>query len=166
MTRPSTFVPARTTFRKKPTSRGITDFLQSHDKMAALLPSITRMMNLQTDCAATLPAMFAGCAVLQFESNQLVLSTPNAALASKLKQQLPKLQDALLQRGWQVNAIRLKVQVGRPRDNPPPQKQLRLPDPAVSALTQLEGTLQNTPRNATLLAAIHALANRPRSPSQ
>ena len=163
MIRPSTFVPAKTSLRKRPTSRGVTDFLQNHDKMAALLPSITRMMTLQSDCAATLPAMFAGCAVLQFESNQLVLSTPNAALASKLKQQLPKLQEALLQRGWQVNAIRLKVQVARPRDNPQPQKQLRLPDPAVSALMQLEGTLENTPRNATLLSAIHALANRPRA---
>ncbi|MFT5533633.1 MAG: hypothetical protein ACI8WM_000447 [Burkholderiaceae bacterium] len=163
MTRPSTFVPAKSPLRKKPTSRGITDFLHSHDKMAALLPSITRMMTLQTDCAAALPAMFVACAVLQFESGQLVLSTPNAALASRLKQQLPKLQEALLQRGWQVNAIRLKVQVGRPRDNLPPIKQLRLPDPAVSALTQLETTLENTPRNATLLAAIHALANRPRS---
>lgn len=163
MTRPSTFVPARTGLRKKPTSRGITDFLQSHDKMAALLPSITRMVTLQSDCAAALPEMFAACGVLQFESGQLVLSTPNAALASRLKQQLPKLQDALLQRGWQVNAIRLKVQVGRPRDTAPPVKQLRLPDPAVSALTQLETALENTPRNATLLAAIHALANRPRA---
>ncbi|EGF31670.1 hypothetical protein IMCC9480_3541 [Oxalobacteraceae bacterium IMCC9480] len=163
MTRPSTFVPARTGLRKKPTSRGITDFLQSHDKMAALLPSITRMMTLQADCAGALPAMFDACGVLQFESGQLVLSTPNAALASRLRQQLPKLQDALHQRGWQVNAIRLKVQVGRPRDTPPPVKQLRLPDPAVSALTQLETVLENTPRNATLLAAIHALANRPRA---
>ncbi|MEC5215832.1 hypothetical protein RCH09_000766 [Actimicrobium sp. GrIS 1.19] len=131
--------------------------------MAALLPSVTRMMALQNDCAASLPSMFSACGVLQFESGQLVLSTPNAALASKLKQQLPKLQDGLQKCGWQVNAIRLKVQVGPPLEKPAPVKQLKLPDPAISALTELETLLENSPRNATLLAAIHALVKRPRA---
>jgi hypothetical protein len=45
--------------------------------------------------------------VLSFEDAQLVLATPTSAVAAKLKQQVPKLQAALLKRGWQVNNIRL-----------------------------------------------------------
>lgn len=162
MTRPSTFVPARSGQRTPPSPKGVTDFLRGHDKLAALLPSATRMAALQSDCAAMLSTMFAACGVLQFESGTLVLSTPNSALASKLKQQLPKLQEGLLKRGWQVNAIRLKVQVGPGLSKPAPSKQLRLPDPAVSALRQLGGALDNSPRNAQLLAAIARLVARQR----
>ena len=163
MTRPSSFVPFKPGNQQLPAGKGVTDYLRGHDKMAALLPSVTRMAELQSDCAAALPSMFKACGVLQFGSGQLVLSTPNAALASKLKQQLPKLQEGLLKRGWQVSAIRLKVQVGAGLDNAPLVKQLRLPDPALSALIQLETTLENSPRNAGLLAAISALVKRQRS---
>ncbi len=131
--------------------------------MAALLPSVTRMATLQSDCAAALPSMFASCGVMQFESGQLVLSTPNAALASKLKQQLPKLQEGLQKRGWQISAIRLKVQVGVVQLPVAKVKQLKLPDTAVAALSQLETTLENSPQNAALLAAIHLLVKRQRN---
>lgn len=130
--------------------------------MASLLPSVTRMAALQRDCAAALPAMFSTCAVLQFETGQLVLAVPNAALASKLKQQLPKLTESLLQRGWQVSAIRLKVQVGASVNKAAPVKQLSLPDQAISALAQLETTLDKSPRNTDLLNAINRLVTRPR----
>jgi uncharacterized protein YukE len=36
--------------------------------------------------------MFKHCEILAFEQNVLTLALPNAALAAKLKQQLPKLQ--------------------------------------------------------------------------
>jgi hypothetical protein len=162
MTRSSTFVPFKTSSRHTPTTKGVADFLRGHDKMASLLPSIMRMAALQRDCAAALPTMFSSCGVLQFDAAQLVLSTPNAALASKLKQQLPKLTAALQQRGWQVSAIRLKVQVGTPADNLRPNKKLSLPDQAISALAELETTLEPTPRNAGLLDAINRLVRRPR----
>ncbi|WP_326939724.1 hypothetical protein [Actimicrobium sp. GrIS 1.19] len=55
------------------------------------------------------------------------------------------------------------MQVGPPLEKPAPVKQLKLPDPAISALTELETLLENSPRNATLLAAIHALVKRPRA---
>lgn len=135
-------------------------FLRVHDKMAALLPTVTRMAALQADCAAALPAMFEACAILQCEAGQLVLSTPTAALAAKLKQQLPKLQDFLLKRGWQITAIRLKVQVVASLDKAIPAKQLTLPERARSALAVLAGTLENSPRNAALIAAIEAMVRR------
>ena len=161
MMRSSSFIPYRPSARPK-TAKGAADFLQSHDKMATILPTVTRMAALQKDCAAILPAMFDACTVLQFEADQLVLSTPNAALAAKLKQQLPKLQDSLLKRGWQVNAIRLKVQVAKIIEKSRTSKQLTLPAQAVSALTELGSTLENSPRNSALRAAISAMVRRHR----
>lgn len=144
------------------TTKGVTDYLRASDAMAALLPAATRMASLQKDCTAILPAAFETCAVLQFEAGRLVLSTPNAALAAKLKQQLPKLQDALSKRGWQVNVIRLKVQVGKIVEKTIPAKQLSLPAQAIASLATLNTELEDSPRNRELKAAIDALVQRHR----
>jgi hypothetical protein len=144
-------------------AQGATDFLRTNDKMASLLPTVARMIALQKDCAAILPEMFSACAVLQFDSDQLTLSTPNAALAAKLKQKLPKLQDALLQHGWKVSAIRLKVQVSNIIEKPIYSKQLQLPTQAVCALATLNNVLEDSPRNAALRAAIDIMIRRHRA---
>lgn len=143
-------------------TKGVADFLRAHDKMASLLPAATRMAELQRDCATLLPAVFDACAVLQFEAGQLILSVPNTALAAKLKQQLPKLQDGLLKRGWQVNAIRLKVQIGKIAEKLIEKKKPALPAKAVSALATLGQSLEDSPRNQALKAAISAMVKRHR----
>jgi hypothetical protein len=144
------------------TTKGVADFLRVHDKMASLLPAVTRMAALQKDCAALLPTIFESSAVVQYESNRLVLSVPNGALAAKLKQQLPKLQDGLMKRGWQVSAIRLKLQPGNIYQNVTPEKRLDLPVQAFSALAALNTTLDDSPRNEALKAAITRMLNRHR----
>jgi hypothetical protein len=162
----STYSPyQRSSVRRKPkTATGAVDLLRANDTMAALLPTVTRMIALQRDCAAVLPSMFASCDVLQFDAGQLLLSIPNAALAAKLKQQLPKLQAELLKSGWQVNSIRLKVQVTKSLSKSTISRQLTLPSQAVSALAELGATLEKSPRNANLNAAIAALLARRRQP--
>ena len=158
----SSFSPNQQGARRTRTTKGAADFLRAHDQMASILPTVTRMAALQKDCFAALPTMFDACTVLLFEAGQLVLSTPNAALAAKLKQQLPKLQDSLLNRGWQVSAIRLKVQVTKNLVKSIPSKQLSLPVQAVSALAELGDTLEDSPRNQALKAALMAMVQRPR----
>ncbi len=106
--------------------------------------------------------MFATCAVVLFEAGQLVLSTPNAALAAKLKQQLPKLQESLLQQGWQVSAIRLKVQVAQKRERPVKITPPSLPPIATTAFAALGDALTDSPRNQALKAAIEAMVRRRR----
>jgi hypothetical protein len=160
---PSSYFPAVKSARSMQTTKGVADYLRADDKMAALLPGVRRMAALQNDCTALLPNIFDTCAVVQFESGQLVLSVSNSALAAKLKQQLPKLQDALLKKGWQVNAIRLKLQPRKFEERPAKTKQLVLPTKAVSALAVLNNTLEDSPRNEALKAAIAAMVNRHRS---
>lgn len=142
-------------------AKGISEFLHGHDKLAALLPAARRMAGLEQDCRNLLPQLLGDwLAVVQFEGGQLVLALPNAALAAKLKQQLPRLKDELLKRGWQVDGIRLKIKIGRVVDKPPPPKQLELPRKAMSALAELRESLENTPRNQALKAAIGAMLSR------
>jgi hypothetical protein len=143
-------------------TRGVLDFLRIDDKMASLLPAVTRMATLQKDCAELLPDMFRACAVLQFGGEQLVLAVPNAAIASRLKQKLPKLQESLNQRGWQVNAIRLKVQVGAILIDVVRVKQAVMPERALVAMAELETALPEQPRNAPLKAALANLLRNQR----
>lgn len=146
--------------KKLPTASGIATYLQTNDKIAPLLPTIRRNASLQKECEAVLPSMFTSCEILQLNEEQLTLSTPNAALASKLKQQLPKLQAHLQQRGWQINAIRIKVQVKPSTTRIVPNKQLNLSKQAVLAFKSLENTLEKSKQNEHLLAALERLVRR------
>jgi hypothetical protein len=148
--------------KKAPAAHDAASYLGANEKMAALLPAVKRMAQLQKACAAILPEMFGYCEVLQCNADQLVLGVPNASVAAKLKNRLPKLQDALATQGWQLNAIRLKIQVRANLPTPPPVKQLHLPQQAVSALASLGGTLEDSPRNAALRSAIARLVERHR----
>lgn len=162
---PSTFTPYRrgpsaAQLMRKP--RDATDFLRSDNAIAALMPTISRMTALQKSCTTILPAIFASCDVMNYEAGQLVLCTPNAALAAKLKQQLPKLQDQLLKDGWQVNAIRIKVQVSKNYVAPVARKPLSLSSQAVSAFAELKNALDDSPRNQALKAALANIVRRNR----
>ncbi|AEK63756.1 hypothetical protein [Collimonas fungivorans] len=156
---PSSYRPATTGSRPQ-TQKAVADFLRGNDKMAALLPAVTRMAALQKQCAAELPAMFSTCEVLQCEAGQLVLSAPNAALASKLKQQLPRLQNQLLAGNWQINAIRIKVQVSQNLMKAPAVKQALLSSKAVSAFSSLMEELEPSTANEALKNAIAAMVRR------
>ncbi|HAT30263.1 MAG TPA: hypothetical protein DCW29_05250 [Janthinobacterium sp.] len=143
---------------------GATDFLRGNATMAALMPTVKRLASLQHDCAAALPAMFQHCDILQFEGGQLVLATPNSAVAAKLKQQLPKLQAELEKRGWQIGGIKLKVQVIRSVAPIVHTHALVLPGKAMAALAELGDALPASPQNQTLIAALRAMVQRHREP--
>jgi hypothetical protein len=148
--------------RDRKTSFGATDFLRANDRLAALMPTALRVGNLQRDVKNILPPMYAGCDVLSFQDGALTLAVPSSAVAAKLKQQLPKLQAGLQKKGWQVENVRIKIQM-RPnvpvRDEPKPST-LTLPSTAVEAFEELGESLPETPQNAALIAAIKRLAER------
>ncbi len=148
--------------RSRQTSIGATDFLSGNARMASLLPAAMRMGRLQKDCADALPPMFGNCDVLSFEEGKLVLAVPTSAVAAKLKQQLPKLLSNLQHKGWQVEQLKLKVQVTRALPPVVHTRQLEFPPSAVQAFEELGQTLPDTPQNARLIAAIKAMAARRR----
>lgn len=91
------------------------------------------------------------------------MSAPNAALATKLKQQLPRLQNQLQSGNWQINAIRIKVQVSQNVVKAPPPKQALLSSNAVLAFASLMEDLAPSAANEALKNAIAAMVNRHRS---
>jgi hypothetical protein len=150
--------------RSGPAVTGATDFLRGNATMASLMPTVMRLAALQKDCAKALPAMFEHCDILQFESGQLVLAIPNAALAAKLKQQLPKLQAELERKGWQISGIRLKVQVIKSIAPIVHTRALVLPEKAMSALEELSTALPASKQNEQLIAALRSLVRHHREP--
>lgn len=163
---PSTFTPYRQVAAASHQPRDAKTFLRSSDAVSSLLPAVTRMLALQKDCTAILPSMFQSCTVLLFDSPRLVLGTPNAALATKLKQQLPKLQDRLLKAGWQVDVIRIKIIQGDRNSTPKvPPRQISLSELAVNAFAELSETIENSPRNHNLIAALQNMVKRQRQGS-
>ena len=161
---PKNFTPARSRVKRPDHARDAAEFLRHDDKLAALLPAARRFATLQRDCAAALPAMFDAVGILAFENGQLVLAVPNAALAARLKQQLPKLQETLLKRAWQVTAIRLKVQVRPDEVETAPPKVATLGKTGASAFAELEKSLENAGADKGLLAAVAGLVRRARGP--
>ncbi|MBR7799604.1 DUF721 domain-containing protein [Undibacterium sp. FT137W] len=141
-------------------SNEIASFLRQNDKLSPLLPTVKRNISLQKECRSILPAIFDACEVLNLNDEHLVMSAPNASIATKLKQQLPKLQIHLQQRGWQINAIKIKVQVKRVIEKPTAIKQALLTRPALNAFQNLENSLEATPQNAELKAALSRLLSR------
>jgi len=72
---------------------------------------------------------------------------PNAALATRLRQMLPKLQEGLREKGWPVEGIRLKVQLLPPEPVRPIHKPVThdLPRDAVSSFAALAASLEDSP---------------------
>jgi hypothetical protein len=148
--------------RNRKTAFDATDFLRRNDRLAALMPTAMRMGNLQRDVKVILPPMYGGCEVLAFQNGALTLAVPSSAVAAKLKQQLPKLQTHLQRKGWQVETMRIKIQM---RTNVPVreatrQSSLTLPPTAVQAFADLGESLPETAQNAQLIAAIRRLAEK------
>lgn len=145
------------------TSIEATDFLRRNDRLAALLPTATRMASLQKEVRLILPPMYANCEALSVQDGVLTLAVPSSAVAAKLKQQAPKLQAALQKKGWQVDSVRIKIQVGRALPAEPEglkPSSLELPPTAVQAFEELGDALPASPQNAQLIAAIRRLAER------
>jgi len=150
--------------RDRKTAFGATDFLRSSDRLAALLPNAMRMGKLQKDVRLILPPMYTACEVMSLQEGALTLAVPSSAVAAKLKQQLPKLQGALQKRGWQVEAVRIKIRMGSSvpvREGNQPSS-LKLTPKAVEAFEELGQTLEDTAQNAPLIAAIRRLAEKRR----
>lgn len=146
--------------RSSPMTPGAADLLRQHDKLAQLLPAVQRNMRIQRDCNEALPDYLHNCQVVHFQDGQLSFSAPNAALAAKFRQIIPNLQAQLVQRGWQINAIRIKVQVKPQQSASRPVKQLRMPGVALQAFQALNQELEQDPHNSQLSAALQNLLAR------
>ena len=103
------------------------------------------------------PDLFGSCKVLRLDSDKLVLAAPNAAMAARLKQQLPIVQASLHEAGWQISAISLKVQPIKNAVKSTSSEKSGLSQHAIEAFAALEHGMEKTPQNEALRIAISKL---------
>ena len=160
----SRFPPNFTPFRRpeaRTDAREAMDFLQSTEKLSGLLPTASRLAQLQQACERLQPLVFASCRVVHLDNGLLQIAVPNAALATRLRQQLPRIAAGLRENGWPVEDIRLKVQVMPERlPAPPAPKKRELPGSALASFAALETSLDSDPRNEGLRGALRSLLAR------
>lgn len=138
----------------KPTPRGlaptIIEFLRRNDGAGNLLPTAERVLELRQDMLAIVPAALReACEVGGLTDDTLTLRVTSAGAAAKLRQTLPRLREGLLDRGWQVNVIRLRVQafdsVELSRACATLPKHAQIPVDAVAAFSELATQLSDSP---------------------
>jgi hypothetical protein len=142
------------------TAKGVADFLQQHGTMGSVVPVVQRLAALKKDCLKIAPVIFESCDVLNLEAGRLVLACANPALAARLKQQLPQLQHGLQKRGWQVDSIRLKVQIPEARQPLSRPKQIALTRNALQAFAELDATLSRSSKRTALHEAVANLLKK------
>jgi len=125
------------------------DFLRRHDSAAAMLPAAERLVNLRQDLLALMPATLRQtCDVSGFDDETVVLRVSSASAAAKIRQTLPRLRDGLLERGWKVNAIRMRVQPRISSVESTGWKSGRAPDmgaAGIAAFAVLDSGLEDSP---------------------
>ena len=70
------------------------------------------------------------------------------------------MQEWLIQRGWQVNAIRIKVQVRKIGEKIARQKEIEMSSKALSAFETLRDSLDKSPGNQALTEALSNMLKR------
>lgn len=94
------------------------DMLKQAQVVGDLLPTVERHLAVQRDLVRVLQPLLGHLGlqplelfcVQRLEQGVLALGVPNAAMAARLRQLLPRLQAGLEERGWKVSAIRIRVQ--------------------------------------------------------
>jgi len=119
-------------------------------QLQGLNRQVRRLLALQDILTEVLPDKLASSTTVALSAaDDLVLFADNGAAGAKLKQLAPRILAFFRQRGHEVTAIRVQVQV-RIRHNPLPQKQISLSPTACQAISELSATLGASPLKSAL----------------
>ncbi len=104
--------------------------IRNHRAVSALQasresPALARLSDLATESSARLKSLESliprtlrmAIQAGPIDGSEWCLLLDNNAVAAKLRQLLPAMQAHLRSKGWEVNSIRLKVQVSPPSKN-------------------------------------------------
>lgn len=130
-------------------------WLEQSPGFRALTDRAQRLLALQSDLAQCAPAR--GLSALELEDGTLVVGTPGAAAAAKLRQLEPTIVGHLAARGWNVRRIRFRpMPVGMVAPLPPLQPRGPIPADALRALQ----AMSSEAANESLRAALERLVRR------
>ncbi|KXU88423.1 hypothetical protein CR51_34525 [Caballeronia megalochromosomata] len=142
--------------------QAVADVLDRTDAFRALRAGVEQVAALQRDLSSLLPDYLASNVEPGFiKDGVLALFAAHNALAARLRHLEPRLLSDLQQRGWAVNALKIRV---RPQSmkEPTPPKQARMSPVGASALQELAETLEPSP----LQEALARMASRHKGSAQ
>lgn len=93
---------------KRTAPRNALAWLENQAEFQALADRAERLLALQADLSTVAPAH--SLVAMGIENEALVVGTPNASTAAKLRQLEPSIAAALRDRGWQIKRIRFRPQ--------------------------------------------------------
>jgi len=142
-------------------ARSVLDCFAENPVWGQLLPNLERLARLQVDLSACLPeAIKRRVQVVSLSQDTLFLAVASAALATKLRQTVPRMEAGLTSRGWKVNLIQIRVQPDTNTLNSKPYEKMSksavVSPQARRSLSALEQQLDEGP----LKDAIGRLASR------
>ena len=121
---------------KRTAPRSALGWLEDQAEFRALADRAERLLALQADLSAVSPAH--SLVAMGVENEALMVGTPNASMAAKLRQLEPSIVAALRDRGWQIKRIRFRPQPpGAAGSRPPPRLKAPVPTEALKGLAQL-----------------------------
>ncbi|MGE5028253.1 MAG: DciA family protein, partial [Betaproteobacteria bacterium] len=120
-------------------------FLIAAPNLQPLLQEANKLLSLQNAWSEITPSPLAKASRVRTVRGQtLVVSASNGAIAAKLRQLAPSLLAKIRERGVEVTAIRVDVQVEAPPPSRKP-KDLALSRSALASLANLEQNLAASP---------------------
>jgi hypothetical protein len=127
-------------------------YLKSSNSLRRLTEDTRRIAELHRVFLKIAPQpLTQACCVGKLRAGTLFLLAENAAIATKLKQLLPRLLASYQKQGLQVTAIRVEVQV---RNAPPKaaskRSTIRLSTESIKNLEQLSASLEDSPLKRAL----------------
>ncbi|RZF29830.1 DUF721 domain-containing protein [Paraburkholderia sp. UYCP14C] len=135
----------------------LAEVLGRTDAFAALRAGVEQIAALEKDLRELLPDYLATSVEPGFiKEGVLALFAAHNALAARLRHLEPRLLADLQQRGWPVQALKIRVRP-QPLKEPPPAKQARMTPAGAAALQALSESLEPSPLQEALarMAARH-----------
>ena len=133
-------------------ARTLDDYLNADEAMARLAGHARHLLRLQRLFEEVAPATLARtCRIANFKSGVIFIHAENGAVAAKLRQITPSLNDEFRTRGVQVTEIRIKVQPLdiAPQHKSPPQAAV-LGDAGRASIARLAEGLPDGPLRESL----------------
>lgn len=86
-------------------------YIRAHDDLGPLADRASALIEIRRIVRECLPDGLArACVVANFRQQTLVIDADNAAVAAKVRQLAQRLTARLLEKGWQISAITLRIQ--------------------------------------------------------
>ncbi|MBU6493464.1 MAG: DUF721 domain-containing protein [Burkholderiales bacterium] len=140
-------------------ARPLSDLLYQTEAAGSLMATARQLGQLERDLHRLLPAaLAANVTVVPPREGTLVLLVAHNALAARLRQQAPSLLDRLRQKGWQLEAVRIRVSLKKIEEPARHAKEAHLSRQGLSSLRELRDGLPASPLRDALdrLVAHHS----------